>query len=86
MVTNKASKQRSNALPPKQDTSPYSKSVDPKNKASMLSNDAKESDGEYDNDDFEKDDLVQMAEPKPQQKQAEHKQRKQAAIINLAER
>ena len=52
----------------------------------MLSNDAKESDGEYDNDDFEKDDLVQMAEPKPQQKQAGQKQRKQAAIINLAER
>jgi len=59
MVAQKQTKQRSNALPPKQDTSPYSKSVDPKNKASMLSNnDHRESDGEYDNDDFEKDDLV----------------------------
>jgi hypothetical protein len=29
----------------------------------MTENEGKESDAEYDNDDFEKDDLVKMAEP-----------------------
>ena len=46
----------------------------------MTENEGKESDAEYDNDDFEKDDLVKMAEPNSQK--AAFKKRKQ----NLADR
>lgn len=37
-------------------------------KSMMTENEGKESDAEYDNDDFEKEDMVKMAEPKGQNK------------------